>query len=253
MALALAWGGHRNGNIPLPELHPVPNFSPLGLGFSDAAKGSNLMKTEAAVQLSGLMQAFYYKFRKRLLLSEGYRPEEVQDLYWDRYIYRKPHWTIAALPPTSIHGWGLSADLAVEGVGNPSGEYLKWLDDNAWKYGFFNDVTTEPWHWSYRTDIGTRTIKVTIYVTNPNTLPDIPEAVGGTMDEIELIPIQNTKTKNVDWYLVNFGKFAALHVASTVQLNFLRNIGVVQKIKDTQSKAVLAGFVFVNGAGAKVS
>lgn len=183
--MGLAWGGYRNGNIPVSALHIVPNFSPLATGFASVAMGSLFMKTEAAYQLSGLMRAFWLEFGIRLLLSEGYRSEGVQDKYWDRYIYRKPGWTIAALPPTSIHGWGLSADLAVEGVGDPAGKYLAWLRANAHLYGFVNDVSKEPWHWSYRTDLITRTIVVHTYISDPEHKDEsIPEVTPNTARKV---------------------------------------------------------------------
>jgi len=32
------------------------------------------------------------------------------------------------------------------------GEALAWMRDNAWQYGFVEDVPREPWHWTYRPD-----------------------------------------------------------------------------------------------------
>ncbi|MGU3409105.1 M15 family metallopeptidase [Microbacterium sp. M1A1_1b] len=174
--MSLAWGGFRNGSVPPAALHAIPNYSALGSGFGSAAAGSNTMKTEAAVQLSGMQRSFFVRFARRLLVSEGYRPLTVQNRYWSRYQNREPGWTLAAIPGTSIHGWGLSADLAVEGIGNPSGEYLAWLRANAAAYGFVNDVSTEVWHWSYRTDLVTRSVVVPAYVDNPNSTEATPAA-----------------------------------------------------------------------------
>lgn len=53
---------------------------------------------------------------------------------------------LAAPAGHSNHGWGLSADLDVRGEPRAS----PWLHANAARYGFFNDVQGEPWHWTYR-------------------------------------------------------------------------------------------------------
>jgi hypothetical protein len=50
----------------------------------------------------------------------------------------------AAAPGTSNHGWGLALDLQLD----PKAQ--QWMRDNAYKYGFAEDVAREPWHWTYR-------------------------------------------------------------------------------------------------------
>lgn len=50
----------------------------------------------------------------------------------------------AAAPGTSNHGWGLALDLQLDGRAQ------QWMRDNAYKYGFAEDVPREPWHWTYR-------------------------------------------------------------------------------------------------------
>ena len=51
---------------------------------------------------------------------------------------------LAAVPGTSAHGWGLALDLDLDATAQ------RWMRDNAWKYGFVEDVPREPWHWTYR-------------------------------------------------------------------------------------------------------
>src|SRR5690606_28496791 len=51
---------------------------------------------------------------------------------------------LAATPGTSNHGWGLSVDLDLD----PWAQ--QWMRDNAWRFGFVEDVPREPWHWTYR-------------------------------------------------------------------------------------------------------
>ncbi len=169
--MGLAWGGHLNGRVSS-GVHDAPNFRPLPGYMASVKNGSQALRTDAALQLSGLMQAFYRKFKVRLTLSEGYRNIDVQNEYWRRY--QNGTGNLAAWPGTSIHGWALSADLAIEGGPRPTGIYLDWLRANAAKYGFVNDVASESWHWSYRTDLVTRSIVVKKYISNPNTIPGAP-------------------------------------------------------------------------------
>ena len=51
---------------------------------------------------------------------------------------------LAAVPGSSNHGWGLALDLEL------GDQAQGWMADNAWRYGYFNDVPGEPWHWTYR-------------------------------------------------------------------------------------------------------
>jgi LAS superfamily LD-carboxypeptidase LdcB len=50
---------------------------------------------------------------------------------------------LAARPGTSQHGWGLAVDIDVNAAGQA------WLRANAARYGFFEDVPREPWHWEF--------------------------------------------------------------------------------------------------------
>lgn len=196
----LAWGGYANGRIPASEMLTIPNFAPLGNQHASSALQSNKMRADAARQLSGLQQAFY-KARKRVLsVSEAFRMYDTQGWYYNRYMNKLPGWTLAAFPGTSIHGWGLSADLNILG-GNPSGEDLAWLRANAHKWGIVNDVSSEPWHWSYRPDLVTQTITVPKLITNPQSGETAgnsaaPEYEGD--DGVDRI-IRNKKTGSIDW------------------------------------------------------
>lgn len=51
---------------------------------------------------------------------------------------------VAATPGTSNHGWGLSVDLDLDSRAQ------QWMIENAWRFGFVEDVPREPWHWTYR-------------------------------------------------------------------------------------------------------
>ena len=50
---------------------------------------------------------------------------------------------LAARPGTSEHGWGKSLDLQ---LGAPA---QRWMRAHAEDYGFTENVSREPWHWTY--------------------------------------------------------------------------------------------------------
>jgi muramidase (phage lysozyme) len=56
---------------------------------------------------------------------------------------------LAAVPGRSNHGWGLALDLG-GGANNPRSPQHIWLQQNASKFGFVNNVPGEPWHWEYK-------------------------------------------------------------------------------------------------------
>jgi zinc D-Ala-D-Ala carboxypeptidase len=51
---------------------------------------------------------------------------------------------LAAKPGTSEHGWGMAADLDL------NGKALTWMRANGEKYGFDENVPRESWHWAYK-------------------------------------------------------------------------------------------------------
>ena len=56
---------------------------------------------------------------------------------------------LAASPGTSNHGLGLAIDIDLSGQGRSSQKY-KWLAKNANKYGWYETVSSEPWHWDFK-------------------------------------------------------------------------------------------------------
>ncbi|MCA2212554.1 M15 family metallopeptidase [Jidongwangia harbinensis] len=51
---------------------------------------------------------------------------------------------LAAKPGTSEHGWGMAADLDL------NGKALAWMRENAGKYDFVENTPRETWHWAYK-------------------------------------------------------------------------------------------------------
>jgi LAS superfamily LD-carboxypeptidase LdcB len=50
---------------------------------------------------------------------------------------------LAAKPGTSEHGWGKSLDLDLGATAQ------RWMRAHAGQYGFTENVSREPWHWTY--------------------------------------------------------------------------------------------------------
>lgn len=81
----------------------------------------------------------------------------------------------AAVPGTSMHGWGLAVDFK---IGNRALDYrdglFAWLTANAGRFGYVHPTWArqggtlqEPWHWEY----GLLTAGVSQNVTGPNPAP----------------------------------------------------------------------------------
>ena len=120
-----------NGRIPKEMLEEV------GIGShrlqTDAARAFKLMRAAAAAD--GI----------DIDITDSYRSYDAQvDLAERKGLHK--HGGLAATPGTSNHGWGLSIDVDVDAKGQA------WLDQNAARYGFVEDVTREPWHWTFRPD-----------------------------------------------------------------------------------------------------
>jgi len=76
-------------------------------------------------------------------ISDSYRSYDEQvDLAKRKGLYSQGG--LAAKPGTSEHGWGMAADLDLNGAA------LTWMRANGGKYGFDANVPRESWHWAYQ-------------------------------------------------------------------------------------------------------
>ena len=100
---------------------------------TDAANAFNRMKADAA--RAGI----------NLTVVSGFRTMDQQRYLYA--LYQSGRGNLAARPGYSNHQGGLSADIS---VGSSSSATYRWLANNARRYGFVNDVRSEPWHWTYR-------------------------------------------------------------------------------------------------------
>jgi hypothetical protein len=118
----------RNGHVPGSKLTSVGDGKKM---LGPAAR--QFLRMDAAARAAGL----------DLHVNSGYRTyAEQAQLYRE---YRNGTGNLAAPPGRSTHGLGLSADINI-----PNSKVLSWLRENAGKYGFVNDVPSEPWHWTYK-------------------------------------------------------------------------------------------------------
>jgi len=130
-----------HGDIVPPSLRNFANGRLPDSKLTGVGEGEKL--TEAAAKQFRRMDAAARTEGIDLRVNSGYRTYSQQAFYYQRYLNGG---NVAAPPGSSNHGWGLSVDLDVNGESGAS----RWLRKNGAKYGFFNDVATEPWHWTYR-------------------------------------------------------------------------------------------------------
>ncbi|GAA3540153.1 peptidoglycan DD-metalloendopeptidase family protein [Kribbella ginsengisoli] len=129
------WGGYSNGLIPQSQL--------CGLG------GGHMLRCDAAAAYQQLSSAFRQAFGKNLCITDSYRSYSAQvDLYG-----RKP--SLAALPGTSNHGWGVAVDLC-GGIDKFGTAQYEWMSAHASGYGWVHPDWArqggnreEPWHWEF--------------------------------------------------------------------------------------------------------
>lgn len=131
-----AWGGYPNGLIPPSAL--------CGVGI-----GQHALRCDAAQGFVAMSRAHARQTGRPLCITDSYRTFNAQvDLY-----RRKP--SLAAVPGTSNHGWGLAIDMCdgVQSFGSPA---YKWMARNGPAFGWVNPHWArpgggreEPWHWEY--------------------------------------------------------------------------------------------------------
>ncbi len=134
--------GYTNGSIPLKVLCAVP-FAP-----------SQHLRCDAMEALVRMNDAYRADVGRDLSINGSYRALE------DQITTRAAKGTMAAVPGTSNHGWGLAIDL------NQTNSYRSatyvWLKANATRFGWHHPVYMdeggagphEPWHWEFGTTDG---------------------------------------------------------------------------------------------------
>jgi hypothetical protein len=89
-------------------------------------------------------------------IESCYRSFEIQQWWRDWYCWIG-NCGLAAVPGTSVHGWGRAVDFEDQfGELTFNAPGYQWLVANAWKYGFVHPAWAEPgspsaeaWHWEH--------------------------------------------------------------------------------------------------------
>ena len=129
--------GFANGHIPTDVLCPLWGTS------------GQVLRADAAASFNALSRKYAETFRAPICVTDSYRS------YASQVAVRAAKPTLAAVPGTSNHGWGVAVDLCdgVQVFGSPQHE---WLKQHAMAYGWFHPSWAqpggskpEPWHWEY--------------------------------------------------------------------------------------------------------
>ncbi len=104
---------------------------------------------DAALAAARMSRAYASVFGTPICVTDSYRTYSAQvDVY-----ARKP--TLAAVPGSSNHGWGVALDLC-DGVQSFGTKQHVWMQQNAMAFGWFHPAWAqaggskpEPWHWEY--------------------------------------------------------------------------------------------------------
>jgi cell wall-associated NlpC family hydrolase len=133
---ARQWGGYPNGLI------PPSAMCPLGVA-------GHSLRCDAAAAYRAMSAAFATAFGAPICITDSYRTYASQV----RLYGQKP--TLAAVPGTSNHGWGLAVDLC-GGIERYGTAQYDWMKANSGRFGFLHpdwaepgNGREEPWHWEY--------------------------------------------------------------------------------------------------------
>ncbi len=129
--------GFANGQIPVDVLCPLWGTS------------GQVLRADAAASFNALSRKYAETFSAPICVTDSYRD------FASQVAVRAAKPTLAAVPGTSNHGWGVALDLCdgVQVFGSPQHE---WLKLHAMAYGWFHPSWAqaggskpEPWHWEY--------------------------------------------------------------------------------------------------------
>ena len=127
------WGGYSDGLIPSSQLCAVI--------------GGGRLRPDAAAAFNAMSEAYAQAFGTNLCVSDSYRSYREQVS-----VFRKRP-SLAAVPGTSNHGWGLAVDLGCGVQSSRSAQY-RWMTRNASRFGWVHPAWAlhdpyEPWHWEF--------------------------------------------------------------------------------------------------------
>ena len=111
----------------------IPNHAGFYLQKSPTDALGAFLRLEQAANAAGI----------KITVSSAFRTMGKQEELYNKYITGRGN--LAARPGRSTHQFGVTLDMNV--AGNPP--LLKWLRANAARFGFFETVKSEAWHWEY--------------------------------------------------------------------------------------------------------
>ena len=129
--------GYPNGMLPESGLCPLWGTS------------GQVLRADAAAAFNALSRRYAEQHGFPLCVTDSYRN------YSEQIAVRASKPTLAAVPGTSNHGWGIALDLCggAEHFGTP---LHLWLVENAAEFGWFlpswaqaGGSKPEPWHWEF--------------------------------------------------------------------------------------------------------
>ncbi len=149
---------YTEGLFVLNDRHFVQNEDPSALLVTETIDGYGevTLAKGAHAPLAALLSAAENETGTRFILGDSYiaTPDASRDRGDDCYL--------VAYHDTSEHAFGLGIDLLIDGVDTHrymTHDLAKWLQDNAWKYGFavrfpfleaeWTGVSFQPWHIRY--------------------------------------------------------------------------------------------------------
>ena len=129
-------GNGKNGQLPKSALSKVSGFT----GGPGVGPIGGYLRKAAAVAWEAMQRAF----GGGLSLTEGYRDLANQQMRYSAY--RAGRGNLAATPGTSVHGYGLAADVG--------GGSQAWMRANGPRFGWYptglSFAQREPWHFEYK-------------------------------------------------------------------------------------------------------
>jgi len=127
------WGGYADGFIPSSQLCDII--------------GGGRLRPDAAAAFDAMSRAYAQAFGSNLCVSASYRS------YAEQVTVFRERPSLAAVPGTSNHGWGLAVDLGCGVQSSRSAQY-RWMIANAGRFGWVHPAWAfhdpfEPWHWEF--------------------------------------------------------------------------------------------------------
>jgi zinc D-Ala-D-Ala carboxypeptidase len=107
----------------------------------------SIVRCDAANAMEHMNAAFKAEFGSDFDLNASYRD------YAKQVRVRDQLGSVAAIPGTSNHGYGVAVDLGSNIPSGDSPEY-EWMTEHAAEFGFVNPdwaktIKIEPWHWEF--------------------------------------------------------------------------------------------------------